>query len=135
MTTTLTIAMPGLPVAWSRAGRKGMNITFTPKKQRSAMGELKAAAAKIMDGRPPLDGALAVSMTFQYPWPKSMSAKRRADPVNRWRSSRPDIDNLFKLVGDGLNCIVWSDDGRIAKGTVSKIYGDTAQTLIEVSPV
>ena len=90
MTTTLTIAMPGLPVSWARAGRN-KGFTFTPKK--------------------------------------------RADPVNKWRASRPDVDNLWKLVGDGLNGIVWSDDARIAKATASKVYGDTAQTLIEVSPV
>ena len=134
MTTTLTIALPGLPVSWARAGRN-KGFTFTPKKQKSAMGELKAAAAKIMDGRPPLAGALAVEMTFQYPWPQSMSPKKRADPVNKWRASRPDVDNLWKLVGDGLNGIVWSDDARIAKATASKVYGDTAQTLIEVSPI
>ena len=134
MTTTLTIAMPGLPVSWSRAGR-GKGFTFTPKKQKSAMFDLKAAAADAMNGSAPLSGALAVTMTFQYPWPKSMSAKKRFDPVNRWRSSRPDIDNLWKLVGDALNGIVWSDDGIIADARARKVYGLTAQTLIEVSPV
>ena len=134
MTTTLTIAMPGLPVSWSRAGR-GKGFTFTPAKQRSAMADLKVVAASVMRGRAPLDGALSVTMTFQYPWPKSMSPKKRADPANKWRSARPDIDNLWKLVGDGLNGIVWGDDGIIAVARAQKIYGDTAQTLIEVSPV
>ena len=130
----LTITMPGLPVSWARAGR-GKGFTFTPAKQRGAMADLKVVASSVMRGRAPLDGALFVRMTFQYPWPKSMSPKKRADPANRWRASRPDVDNLWKLVGDGLNGIVWSDDARIAKGAFCKIYGDTAQTLIEVSPV
>ena len=131
MTTTLTIAMPGLPVAWARAGRN-KGFTFTPKKQKSAMADLKVVAASVMAGRPPLEGALRATMVFQYPWPKSMSPKKRADPANRWRASRPDADNLYKLVGDGLNGIVWLDDGLIAHATVSKVYGDTAHTLIEV---
>lgn len=134
MTTTLTITMPGLPTAWARAGR-GKGFTFTPAKQRGAMADLKVVAAGVMRGRAPMEGALKVAMTFQYPWPKSMSPKKRADPANRWRASRPDIDNLWKLVGDGLNGIVWGDDGIIADARASKIYGDTAQTLIEVSPV
>ena len=133
MTTTLTISMPGLPVSWSRAGR-GKGFTFTPAKQRSAMADLKVVAADAMKGEPPLAWPISVSMVFQYPWPKSMSPKKRV-PDNRWRGARPDVDNLFKLVGDALNGIVWLDDGLIARATISKIYGDTAQTLIEVSPV
>lgn len=129
----LTIEVPGLPVAWARAGR-GKGFTFTPKKQRNAMSDLKAIAATLMRDRPLLDVPLHVDFYFEYPWPKSMSAKRRAIPGNRWRTSRPDGDNLIKLCADGLNGIVWTDDAIIVSARLWKCYGDRARTLIVVRP-
>jgi Holliday junction resolvase RusA-like endonuclease len=127
--TDLVITMPGLPVAWARAGRKG-GISFTPKKQRSAMADLKVIAAQAMGDQAPFAGALAVSMRFQYPWPSSWSGKKRER--NRWRASRPDADNLVKLIGDSLNGIVWADDALIARIEVEKLYGASAFTQITV---
>lgn len=126
--TNLDITMPGLPVPWVRAGRKG-GISFTPKKQKTAMLELKELAAKAMAGTTPFASPLYVHMRFQYPFPASWSPKKRAQ---KWRASRPDADNLVKLVGDSLNGIVWVDDAIITKIEVEKVYGDRAQTEIMV---
>ena len=31
-----------------------------------------------------------------------------------WKSSKPDADNLAKIVADALNGIAWGDDAQIA---------------------
>lgn len=129
--TVITFKIPGLPVAWARAGHRGP-VSFTPKKQRNFMAELKDVAAQAMEGRSPLDGPLMVEAVFAWPWPKAMSVRKRAEPAAKWRTSRPDADNLFKLVGDALNGVVWRDDAIIASSHAFKMHGDAAETRVRV---
>lgn len=133
MTEEILIQMPGLPVAWARAGRN-KGFTFTPAKQRHAMGDLKIAASQAMKGASPITTPLSVDFLFEYPFPKSMSPKKRANRENHWRASRPDADNLMKLCADGLNGIVWADDALIVKASVWKVYGDHPRTMIIARP-
>ena len=129
--TIVTFTVPGIPVRWARAGRGG-KFTFTPKDQRSFMADLKTIAADAMGGRPLFNGAVELSCSFVYAWPQSMSEKKRAAPGVRWKTSKPDGDNLRKLVGDGLNGVVWTDDSRVASGHDWKFYGPAAETRVVV---
>ena len=40
-----------------------------------------------------------------------------------YKSTRPDIDNIFKLISDAMNGIVYSDDSQIVKMQSEKRYG------------
>ena len=63
-----------------------------------------------------------------------MSARKR-EAHHGYVTSRPDGDNVIKLIGDALNNIVWRDDSQIVVHSVSKLYGDTPKTVIRVSEV
>lgn len=127
----ITIDVPGLPIPYARSGARGA-VRFTPPKQRHAMADIKVFASLAMAGRKPLEGPLAVVFDFTWPMPASWSKRRRNAPESRWRASRPDIDNLTKLVADSLNGIVWLDDALIVEASGSKRYADSARTLITV---
>lgn len=131
MSAVIAFKIPGLPVAWARAGHHGA-VSFTPKKQRNFMAELKDVAEQAMQGRAPLDGPLMVECVFAWPWPRAMSARKRGQPGAKWRTSRPDADNLIKLVGDALNGVVWRDDAIIAIAHGWKMHGDAAETRVRV---
>lgn len=115
--------IPGDVVPWARAGSKG-KIRFTPRKQADYATAVKLICSAAMKGKPPLEGPIMLDLTATYPWPASMSARKRATPVAQWRTARPDIDNVAKIVGDALNRIAWADDSQIACCTLRKLYGD-----------
>lgn len=122
--------IPGEPVAFARSGGKGA-IRFTPKKQRDFMGLVKLAAAGAMNGQPPLDGPLEMTIRATYLVPASWSKKRR--DAAHWRTSKPDADNLAKIVADAINEIVYLDDSQVASLTVQKTYGPIAGVTVSVT--
>lgn len=120
--TGFEFVVPGECVPWSRAGRSAKGHSFTPAKQAKYMAALKLICQAAMKGSPPMDGPIELAVHAAYAWPQSWSAKRKAD--TSWRVSRPDADNLAKIVGDALNRIAWLDDAQIAVLTVKKYFAD-----------
>ena len=82
----------------------------------------------------PLDGALNVRVWWLYPWLKSEPNKNRygLKPC----STRPDVDNLCKMLFDCMTRLgFWLDDGQIATLTFHKAYSDDCGIKIEVSEI
>lgn len=131
---TVEFTVPGIPTAWARAGAKGA-IRFTPAKQRSFMAAVKTIAAAAMRGAPPLDGPLEMSVKAAYPWPKSATPKKRAQPGALWKTSRPDADNCAKIVADSLNGIAFQDDAQIASLHVWKVMDDRPGLHVRIAPL
>lgn len=128
---TLRIEIPGDPVAWARAGQNG-RFKYTPKPQAIAMDMVRLAANRVMATKSPLTGPLHVSARFIYSWPASWSEKKRKAAGAHWKTSRPDPDNLFKLVADALNGLVWTDDAVIASVEIQKQFGVKPFTIITI---
>jgi Holliday junction resolvase RusA-like endonuclease len=124
--------VPGSPVAFARSGGNG-TIRFTPKRQRDFMALVRLAAAKAMDGGPPMAGPVAMTVKATYLVPKSWPKKRVA--AARWRTAKPDADNLAKLVADSINEIVYVDDAQVAELVVQKRYGPLAGVTVSVAPL
>ncbi len=126
----VAFTIPGEPVAFARSGGNG-KIRFTPKRQRDFMALAKLAAAKAMAGAPPMSGPLRMAIRASYIVPSSWTKKRR--DAARWRTARPDADNVAKLVADAINSIVYEDDAQIAALEVQEIYGPVAGVTVAVS--
>ena len=120
MKTTLTFDVK--PYGKGRP-QKGKHSMYTPHKTRN-MESLIADMARLQFKHEPLTGPLRVDWEFVFEHPKSWSKKRKAETY--WHTSKPDFDNIMKLVGDALNGIVWHDDSQICTGGYSKHYGDKA---------
>lgn len=127
----LRFTIPGEPVAWARARLSG-RVHFTPGKQRAAAGLIQVIASEAMAGAAPLDCPVAVTITAIWPWPKSMTKKRRRLAGSHYKISKPDADNIAKLVGDALNGIVWRDDALVARLNIQKQYGLVPATHVTV---
>lgn len=130
---TITFTIPGKPCAWQRARSNG-KVRFDSPEQTRNKRTIASIAFEAMGGKPPLEEALGVVVRACWPWPKSMSAKKRA-AHHGYFTSRPDSDNVGKLLGDALNNIVWRDDSQIVKLTVIKLYADVPATIVEVQEV
>lgn len=112
----------GRPRATVRRGSQHATV-YTDPKTRAYEAGLKAAAGKVMRGRAPFEGALAVSLRFRIPVPPSFS-KKRIDAI--LTGVEPyggafDTDNLAKAVLDGFNGVVFADDRQIAELNLVRI--------------
>jgi Holliday junction resolvase RusA-like endonuclease len=122
--------IPGEPIAFARSGANG-KIHFTPKRQRDFMALVKLAAHKAMDGQPPLAGPIELRIRAVYRVPTSWPKKRAAGA--RWRTSKPDADNIAKIVSDACNEILFGDVSQIASLIVQKTYGPIAGITVSAA--
>ena len=133
----IEIVVLGVPVAKGRPRfAKATGHTYTPEKTRNFEAALKYAAEQVMGDEPPSDGPLERDMRVVVPiaqsWPKKRQAAARE--LREWPTRKPDFDNFQKCV-DGLNMVVWIDDGQIVRSTFEKRYGEKPGMWIRVKPL
>jgi Holliday junction resolvase RusA-like endonuclease len=134
----IVFKVPGEIAPWARAGRFGQR-SFTPRKQRRYMDAIRSAAKDAHAG-PPFEGAVRMLVMAIYPWPKSMSKRRRAEPDAAWKCTRPDDDNIAKICKDAIQPTkdgsfagLVTDDAQCAHTSVWKIYGNRPGLTVELS--
>jgi Holliday junction resolvase RusA-like endonuclease len=96
---------------------------FDTGKGKAAQNDLMAL---LMPYRPPqpMQGPVCVRLTFCWPWRKSEPKRNRTTGVMPC-DTRPDVDNLCKLIFDCMTRLAyWSDDGQVAALAVLKAWGD-----------
>lgn len=74
----------------------------------------------LMKHRPdkPIDGAVALTTLWLFP-------KGKAHKNGEWRITKPDTDNLQKLLKDCMTkCGFWKDDAQVVRETVEKRWSD-----------
>jgi len=105
---SVSFVVPGVPVPWMRAAKKGKRH-FTPPRMAAHQERVAYAfSAAVGRGWRP-DGMFRVAYEFVLP---------------DWRVV--DLDNLRKLPNDALNKLAWVDDNRIMEDPGRKVV-DPAQ--------
>jgi Holliday junction resolvase RusA-like endonuclease len=115
----LRFHMDPVPKGRHRITRSGR--AYTPAKTRDAERIVKGIASRTLRGFRPYDEPLSVELRFVMPKP--------AKPKFHVPASKPDLDNLSKLILDALNGIAWIDDARIVQLSSQKIYGSGATPI------
>jgi Holliday junction resolvase RusA-like endonuclease len=134
-----SFVIDGIPVGKGRPrfGRVGKHVrVFTPEKTKrfeTIVAEVAAAAIGPID---PYAGAVEVEAHFSLPVPKSWSKRRRAAALagDELPTGKPDIDNFFKALADGMNGVVYVDDSQITDTRVRKRYGEEPGVAVTVRP-
>ncbi len=120
----LVIEGDPVPKGRPRFARRGKFIsTYTPAKTAVYERELAIMASNQMEGmilECPI--RVEVEAIFQRPI--------RFNHPNQQPAA--DVDNLLKIVGDGLNKIVWKDDRQITSALVTKKYGDKPLLIVRI---
>lgn len=124
----ISFFIPGEPPTVT-AQQKGQNRR-TGKYYKTP--ELKDAEQKYMayanQARPsePLTGAVTLHVVFGF---GTIRGHKSGDP----KTSKPDTDNLIKLLKDCLTkCRFWKDDAQVALEMVVKIWSDTPGIVVRV---
>lgn len=123
----------GKPLAKGRVRFTAKGHAFTPARTVAYEGTLAMAAQQAMDGRPPVEGPVAVTLEVHMPIATSWPLRRRvaAEKGEVRPIGRPDLDNFAKML-DALNLIVWNDDSQIVELCVFKRYSLSPQMAITV---
>lgn len=78
------------------------------------------------------DKAILLSVVWMFPYPKS--AKKHNPGMMRWKITRPDTDNLNKLLKDVMTDMgFWKDDALISLEMIQKVYADEPGIQISIS--
>lgn len=79
-----------------------------------------AEAARNVAGDAPLEGPLRLTVSFQFPMPKSRPKAMRANGVG-YKTTAPDLDKLVRTIGDALTASgLIRDDALIAELVATK---------------
>ena len=80
----------------------------------------------------PIDGqAVFLWVEWLFPYPKS--AKKHRPGWTRWKITRPDTDNLNKLLKDVMTDMgFWKDDALICHEVIMKRYSDEPGIIVKI---
>ena len=123
---TMTLTFPKLPTV--TAQQKGVRVVhgkpmFYEKNEVKEARRIFAAALLPYAPESPLDGPVRLICEWYF-YSKSHKA-------NTWRTTRPDTDNLQKLVKDVMtDCGFWLDDSQVCWETVRKKWTRAEPALV-----
>ncbi|KVP19392.1 endodeoxyribonuclease RusA [Burkholderia ubonensis] len=128
--------VPGKPVAKGRPrfARHGAHVrTFTPEATERYENLVKMAARAAMCETQPYEGPVRLIVNIGLPIPASWSQKRQdaAAAGAIGATKKPDADNVVKALKDGMNGVVYADDGQVVDLWISKRYARVPGVRIE----
>ena len=97
---------------------------YTPEKTASYESLVALNYRNIAKGYKFTSPVKVIISVFHKP-PQRASKKKTNDMLcSRIRpTKRPDLDNIVKIILDGLNKVAWDDDTQVVELVVSKYYG------------
>lgn len=127
----------GDPVGKQRPRFNGRTrTTYTPRKTKHYETLIRKAYEDT--GGSILDGYISLSLDVYFAIPKSYTKEKRLaceHNINR-PDKKPDIDNILKIVLDGLNGVAYADDKQVIEVRCRKFYSVSSGYLkISVSEI
>lgn len=131
----ITFTIPGQPVPLERA-RHGKGRTYDTERNVSAKRAVAWDARAAMGVRTPFKGPVKMRLSFMFEWPSSYPKKRKQMCHGNLKDTKPDLDNLVKLVKDALNGIAYDDDSQVCEITATKFFSQQEScTRVVVEPL
>ena len=122
MLSRVDISIPGKPRAKGRP-RAGQHGFYTPKETEAEEAYVRQLGSKAMQGRAPMVGPVRITLDAVFDMPMSWPARVR-EMRTLPHISKPDLDNIEKLILDALNEVVFADDAQVCEVRKTKRYGE-----------
>ena len=126
MKPDLIIIKDGEPIGKGRPRFTRSGHVFTPKKTKDFEIELGIIARQTLEaaGLDLITVGLTVEIQAYFTVPKSWTRKKKSQALSgEIFKKNPDIDNIAKIVLDGLNGIIFADDSQVHSLTIKKARG------------
>jgi Holliday junction resolvase RusA-like endonuclease len=113
-----------------RPGKKPFALHYQLKNSPAAqwMACIRRAAVPVAPPAP-LEGPLAVEITFYLTRPKSKSKKVI------WPIVKPDLDNLIKPFMDALEGVIFRRDAQVVEQRVAKHYSARPRAEVKIREI
>tara|TARA_R110000822_G_scaffold11505_9_gene42033 strand:- start:100 stop:549 length:450 start_codon:yes stop_codon:yes gene_type:complete len=136
----ICFSLGGTPVGKGRPRFvRSSGHAYTPDNTRNYESNLRRQAIMAMElnYQKRLSGPVLLNVVAYCPIPKSWSNKKKvqASIGLLLPTTKPDVDNLLKIVGDALNGIIYDDDKQITMASIRKEYSDDPRLAVFVSPI
>ncbi len=96
---------------------------YEPPELKQARATLMAYLARYKPDEP-LSGPLKLESHWIYP-------ETKTHPAGTWKITKPDTDNMVKLLKDCMTALgFWEDDAQVTWEVITKMYGDQMTTGI-----
>lgn len=122
--------VPGKPVPKGRPRFSGGRV-FTPQQTHDAEQNIRNCFFKQFGRNQSLQGKWLLYCEFYFDTPKNRIESIKENKQNKWHSTKPDLDNLLKLVMDAFNYYILDDSNFVAAFGTKK-YSDNARTVIRL---
>ena len=126
-----TFSVPGEPAGKQRPRFMRSGHVYTPKKTHD-YEMLVAQTYKAQHGKWYGTQPIRLKVVAYFEPPKSMSKKRKVQILSFHPTKRPDMDNIVKIVMDGLNGIAYKDDCQVWKVEAEKLYGLDGHVVVSL---
>lgn len=133
----MIITIPGKPVRKARPRFRGAGfkvITYTPpatKKYEKEVARIYKQSAGVIYTEIPL----RVRILAKFPIPESWSKKNKEKALKGEikPNEKPDLDNIAKIILDGLNGVAYTDDKQVTSLEIEKVYSDTPCVVVYIA--
>lgn len=127
------IVIPGQPQGKQRPRHAMTGAVYTPTETKRYE---RTVAAIWHDSRgETLHGAVRLDVVAGYGIPKSTPKSARAAMLDGTRvpAKKPDIDNVLKIIMDGLNGEAYDDDKQVVIASIRKVYAEEPAVVVRVT--
>jgi len=137
----IRLTIPGKPTAKKRPRHRvyksGKQVTYTPRETVSTENLIALSFRQEHPGFELLQGALSLVVIAYMPIPKSWSQRNKDKALleELFPTTKPEADNILKLVADALEGIVYHCDSQIVDCRLMKLYGERPRLEIELSKI
>ena len=129
--------IPGKPQAKARARHTRMGNVYTTaqtveyEKHVRTCFQLAKMSHAYQIAR---DCAILIAIEAVFPIPVSWTKTRKQEALQGKiaHTSKPDWDNVGKIITDALNQIAWHDDSQIVSASVIKTYGAEPKVIVRI---
>jgi len=140
---TIKFTVEGKPGSKGRprfTSRGGHARTYTPKATTNYEAFVKFCAMNAIENNPEgwrRDGAYEVYIGAYFAIPKSRPKAYKGQALigNIRPTTRPDVDNITKIICDALNGIAWMDDSQVVICYTEKIYAEEERVVVLIKDV
>ena len=131
----LSFTIPGDPVSWARPRKRGQGKGFYTAPRQAAYADVVASLA--LEARPRgWDASLPMRVELVANFRRGPACVKAGHDRHHFHPTpkRYDVDNLLKLVLDGLVGVALEDDGLVVSAQVVKQCGTQAYTWVSLRP-
>lgn len=118
-----TIVIDGEPIGKGRPRFTRKGTVYTPDKTRKYERQIVRA----WNNQEKFSGALNVKIEAFMKIPQRCKTTRP--------TKKPDIDNIAKIIMDGLNKVAWDDDKQVVELKVIKAWSNEPRTEVTIREV